>query len=81
MRLRLSLDRFLATHSLTPYRLFKEVEGKLAKSSVYDLVRGDEVKRVDLSTLSAVLEGLMSLTGERLTPNDLLETVKDDSEH
>ena len=75
MTLRLSLDRYLARHGLTTYRLAKEVESEVARSSVYDLARGGEVRRVDLRTLGVVLSGLEKLTGQRVTPDDLIEIV------
>ena len=73
--LRMSLDRYLARHNLTTYRLAKEIESEVARSSVYDLARGDDVRRVDLKTLNAVLIGLEKLTGQQVTPNDLIEVV------
>lgn len=74
--LRVSLDRFLARHNLTTYRLMKETEGRVARGSVYALARGGEVKRVDLETLGEVMSALSRLTGETVTPNDLLEVVR-----
>ena len=71
--IRVSLDAFLKRHNLTPYRLTQETRGRVARGSIYALTHGDEVKRVDLATLSEVMRALTRLTGQAVTPNDLLE--------
>ncbi len=77
MNVRVSLDRYLQQNNLTAYRLSKEVDGKAAQGSVYALARGNKVKRVDLETLSQVMQALMRLTGQTVTPNDLLEVIEE----
>lgn len=74
--LRVSLDRFLERHNLTAYRLVKATQGRVARGSVYALARGKDVKRVDLDTLNEVMNALERLTGQSVTPNDLLEVVE-----
>jgi hypothetical protein len=77
MNVRVSLDRYLQQNNLTAYRLSKEVAGKAAQGSVYALARGNKVKRVDLETLSEVMQALSRLTGKPITPNDLLEVIEE----
>ena len=77
MNVRVSLDRYLSQNNLTAYRLSKEVAGKAAQGSVYALARGEKVKRVDLETLSQVMQALTRLTGQPVTPNDLLEVIEE----
>lgn len=78
--LRVSLDRYLRQHDLTAYRLVKETGGRVARGSVYALARGEEVKRVDLETLSEVMAALHRITGQEVTPNDLLEVIEQQSD-
>jgi hypothetical protein len=77
MNVRVSLDRYLRQNNLTAYRLSKEVAGKAAQGSIYALARGEKVKRVDLETLSEVMQALMRLTGQTVTPNDLFEVIEE----
>ena len=72
MALRVSLDRFLEEHQITAYRLSKALEGRVSKTTVYDMAKGENVQRVDIKNLEAVLHALSQITGEELTPNDLL---------
>ena len=80
MTVRVSLDRFLERNNLTAYKLTKEVGGKASQGSVYALSRGNKVKRVDLETLSEVMGALSRLTGQPVTPNDLLEIIETPTE-
>ncbi len=54
----------------------KHLEGKVARGTVYAVAAGD-VQRVDLETLSGLLGGLSDLTGQPVTPNDLLEVIEE----
>ncbi len=53
----------------------KHLEGRVARGTVYSLASGD-VQRLDLETLSGLLGGLADLTGQPVTPNDLLEVIE-----
>jgi hypothetical protein len=78
MALRISLDRFLKEHQITPYKLSKVLEGSVSKTSVYEMAKGDSIQRIDLKNLEAVIEALSQLTGKKVTPNDLLiDSFKD----
>ena len=74
--LRVSLDKFLSKRGISTYRLMKHLDGIVARGTVYAVAAGD-VQRVDLETLSGLIGGLADLTGESVTPNDLLEVVKE----
>ncbi|CAN5857427.1 hypothetical protein BH24DEI2_BH24DEI2_18380 [soil metagenome] len=73
MSIRFSLDRFLERHDITRYRLAKELEGEVGHTTVYYLARGEEVQRLDLKSLEAVLKGLERLLGERVALESLIE--------
>ncbi len=73
MAIRFSLDRFLERHELTRYQLAKELEGVIGHTTVYYLARGEEVQRVDLKSLEAVVKGLERLIGERVALESLIE--------
>jgi DNA-binding Xre family transcriptional regulator len=77
MLIRVSLDRYLERHNLSAYRLANELKGRVAQGSVYAMTRSKTVKRIDLETLSGVLQALERITGEPVTPNDLLEVVQE----
>lgn len=75
-QLRVSLDRILSTRNVTTYRLMKQLEGRVSRGTVYSLASGN-VQRIDLETLAGIMAGLEELTGETITPNDLLEVVEE----
>ena len=77
MLIRVSLDRYLERHNLSAYRLANELKGRVAQGSVYAMTRSKRVKRIDLETLSGVLQALERITGEPVTPNDLLEVLRE----
>jgi hypothetical protein len=68
--MRLNLGQYLERRHLTPYRLIKE--SGLARATVYNMARVP-AQRVDLDTVSTLLQALRRLTGEPVTINDLLE--------
>lgn len=77
MLIRVSLDRYLERHNLSAYRLANELKGRVAQGSVYAMTRSKTVKRIDLETLSGVLQALERITSEPVTPNDLLEVLQE----
>ena len=72
MALRVALREYLDRNNLTAYRLVQATKGRVAERTVYGLARGD-VKRVDLETLNEVMAALEGMTGQPVTPNDLLD--------
>jgi hypothetical protein len=65
---------FLTAHGITPYRLWKD--SKLAQKTVYTLAN-DKGDRIDLGTFGRVVSTLSRLTGQPVTPNDLLEVIEE----
>lgn len=69
------LADYLEKRGLTAYALGKAM-GTSYMNTVYRMARrGDEPTRVDLPTLSSVLDGLRKLTGEDVQIADVLEYV------
>lgn len=55
----------------------RQLRGEVAQASVYALLKSDQVKRVDLQTLSGVLSALRAITGRDLHVSDLLEEAQE----
>ena len=72
--MKLRLKEFLESNGKTPYALWK-ITG-LPRNTVYSISQGKAL-RLDLDTLGSLLHGLETLTGKIVTPNDLLEVVRD----
>lgn len=70
----IALKEYLDAHDLSAYRLVQATKGRVAERTVYSLARA-ETKRVDLGVLGEVLNALGKLTGEDVTPNDVLRFV------
>jgi DNA-binding Xre family transcriptional regulator len=68
------IKQLLEQHGITPYRLWKE--SGLAQKTVYTLSH-DKGDRADLGTLGTLVSTLERLTGQTITPNDVLEVVRD----
>ena len=75
MNVRVTLKEYLKHRNLSAYRLAQATTGRVAERTVYALARPG-VKRIDLETLGVVIEALEELTGEPVTPNDLLEVTQ-----
>lgn len=69
-----TLKTFLAAHGLSAYRLAQASQGRVSRGTVYALARGG-VSRVDLGTLGAIITTLEELTGQVVTPGELLAAV------
>jgi hypothetical protein len=72
MTLRLNLGKYLEQHNISAYRVVQV--SKLSPNTVYALAR-KPTKRIDLDTVSAVLAGLESITGESVVLGDLIEDI------
>jgi DNA-binding Xre family transcriptional regulator len=70
---KLKVKEYLDTHQKSAYALWKA--SGLPRNTVYSLSQG-KAMRLDLETLGKLLYGLEQLTGETVTPNDLLEVVR-----
>lgn len=74
------LGGYLQTHQLRP----RDVETEAIRSgfqfgrnTIYRLLRNDGPKSYDKDTLTALIVSLRNLTGQPVTPNDLLEVVEE----
>ncbi len=72
MTLRLNLGKYLEQHNISAYRVVQV--SKLSPNTVYALARKPS-KRIDLDTVSAVLAGLETITGENVKLGDLIEDI------
>lgn len=64
------LKEFLAENDITPYRLARELSGKLSQNSVYNL--SHEPKFIKIETFDVLIPALRDLTNKNVTINDLL---------
>lgn len=72
-RIRWRLADYLEERGLSAYAVGKAM-GTSYMNTVYRMARrGDEPARVDLPTLSRVIDGLRKLTGEEVQITDILE--------
>ncbi|WP_309569996.1 helix-turn-helix transcriptional regulator [Deinococcus sp.] len=76
MTLRLNLGQYLKDHGISAYRLVQEVEGVVAPNTVYGLAR-KPAQRIDLDTVSSILQALERVRGQRVMITEVLEDVPD----
>jgi DNA-binding Xre family transcriptional regulator len=76
MPVKVTLKEYLNQRNLSTYKLVQATTGRIAERTVYALARPG-VKRVDLETLGVIIAALHDLTGETVTPNDLLEVIEE----
>lgn len=74
--LRWDLERVLEAHGVTRYELAQNMGGNF-KTRLTSLYRTKNQRRVDLAVMSEIVGALRRITGEEVTPNDLLEYVPD----
>jgi uncharacterized membrane protein len=72
MTLRFNLGKYLERHQISAYRVVQV--SKLAPNTVYTLAR-QPAQRIDLDTVSAVLAGLETITGQPVPITDLIEEM------
>ena len=73
MTLRFNLGKYLDRHQISAYRVVQV--SKLAPNTVYSLAR-QPAQRIDLDTVSAVLAGLETITGQAVPITDLIEEME-----
>ena len=67
------LESWLKAHGYSRYDLARAIEGEQnAKRWQATIYRMKNPARLDLQTLAKIITGLRKLTGEEVTPNDLL---------
>lgn len=71
----IKLDRVLAEADITKNALAREA--KVRPNLIYDMCEG-KTKRMDLDTLSVIIDTLKAMTGRKYTVSDILEHVEGD---
>ena len=77
--IRWRLDNILQTHNLTAYKLEQALRGRVSRNTVYRWAK-EMPQSLDLAALPHMLEALTRLTGQPVTPNDLLEVIEEPTE-
>ena len=72
MPTRWKLDSFLKAHDITVYALAQKTEGRLTRTTLYNLTN-KRPKRIEIETLDVLIPVLTGLTGKEVTVHDLLE--------
>lgn len=72
--MQLNLGAFLTRQGISPARLVRATEGRLAPATVYGLA-SRPVQRIDLQTVGTVLDALSELTGTTIHFQDVLEPL------
>jgi len=70
------LRAYLRAHGITPYKLAKALP-EVRQATIYRLAAEDAPQSVSFDVLSQVIAGLRRVTGEEVTPNDLIEIVEE----
>lgn len=79
MTLQLNLGKYLKQHDISAYRLVQAARGQVAPTTVYDLARGP-VERVNLRTVSQLLEALSRVRGQKVAYTEIFEEVTEAAE-
>jgi hypothetical protein len=74
MTVQWKLRRYLDAHGLTAYRLAQAIPD-MRQATIYRLASKTTPQSVNFEILGRILQGLRQLTGETVTPNDLLEVL------
>ena len=78
MRLNMRLGEYLQAHNLTAYKLEKAVSGVVSRNTVYKWARESEAPdHIHTAQFVAIMQALTRLTGQPVTPNDLLEVMEE----
>lgn len=70
------LHDYLKSRGITPYRLAKAIP-EVRQATIYRLAAQDAPQAVSFGVLSQVIHGLRKLTGQDITPNDLILVVEE----
>jgi hypothetical protein len=76
LSIRWRLHDILKANNLTAYKLEQALRGNVSRNTVYRWAR-EKPQLLDLGALPFVVEALTRLTGQPVTPNDLLEVVEE----
>ncbi|GGS40560.1 helix-turn-helix domain-containing protein [Deinococcus knuensis] len=75
MQAQWKLRAYLQAHGITPYRLAKALP-EMRQATIYRLAAEETPQSVSFDVLSQVIAGLRRVTGEDVTPNDLIAIVE-----
>lgn len=74
--IRLTLNRYLQDHGVTPAALASATAPRVSRNTVYRLLRQEEeITRIDLPTLTVLILTLRRLTGQQTEISDLLSLI------
>jgi DNA-binding Xre family transcriptional regulator len=65
-----NIKQLLEKHGKTPYALMKETG--LSRQTIYSIAN-NQTSGLDFRTMAKIVEGLAKLTGQSITPNDVLK--------
>lgn len=71
MSVTLNLHQLMQAHNISAYRLERELEGQVSRNTIYSATRAKGVKRVDLATLSKIIDVLSAVIGRPVTASEL----------
>ena len=74
VKVKWKLRQYLEAHGKTPYALWKA--SGLSRTAVYDICN-DKQDGLRFEAMGKIVNALETLTGQTVTPNDLLEVVRD----
>lgn len=74
--IRWRLNDILQAHNLTAYKLEQAVRGNVSRNTVYRWAK-ETPQLLDLAALPHIMQALTRLTGQPVTPNDLLEVIEE----
>ena len=69
------LKPYLEQNSISAHKL--AIEAGISPPNLYTLIRGEGAKNVSRETLAKLIGALRRLTGQPISPNDLLEVIEE----
>ena len=69
------LKPYLEQNSISAHKL--ALEAGISPPNLYTLIRGEGAKNVSRETLAKLIGALRRLTGQPISPNDLLEVIEE----
>lgn len=71
MTVSFDLHGLMQAHDISAYRLERELEGQLNRNTIYAMTRQSGVKRIDLESLSKIVNVLSALLGRPVQAAEL----------
>lgn len=73
MSVTLSLHTLLREHGINPYRVARELKGELHQNTVYKATAPGGVARLDLETISLIVNVVSALIGRPVRADEILK--------